>query len=937
MNTYSAFKKMIKKQNSDWLLKLSSLFILALFFYPNNVRAEYVLNSVSQAILSDPNSGLVATTISNYNYVYASRNTLAIQSAIDSLTSGQKLLLPAGVYDVETIFIPQDLSNIEIAGNGIDATTLRRKGFQWNNNTQGDCSLHTEILVASGSSHLGLKNITLDGNCHHIAISGYGTWNTTNGNVLSGTPQFPTFISADTYQSSSGSVISYRLGYYLSFDSIQVKNGYRWAIFFGKISGLTFRNSIVSTGNISTEFKGHYDVSPNNTVMHMHTSQDGIHLVNVSNAEIEYNDIHSEDSAIAFEINPSWNWGGFDYCKDNKVNNNYISTLSPTDSETLLNNDDGIYGQGLASQWVGQGAVDIFYNESYDTGGTIYSGGSTCPFRNFEIFQNAFNGVRYGVRAGFFIGAGSYDNNHYNHRIYNINVHDQVSSYMAGRNKNKPAGMSDIVKNTISGSWNLSGGAGVAIRNTDEVTVENNEITDVTGGIGISITNVRDFNILNNTIDQVSGTELGTSWFNWDGGEGIRVWNDNTLSYDPNIDNGIFDADSFLIQGNYIGEAETYKIAVISTKNGIVKKNKNFDLSGNELCEYDDALLLQDTENIETGACEQVVITSDTFEDDTAWLNYDQTNAPVALNNGLGGTGQYTWSTWGGITVNSGNSATGGTKCLQAHWGGLFNLQGFEIDPDVIYQLEVMVHPPGGNDGTWNNWGAVHLMTLNNNDVWQTQGFRVRLTNGGSGNNPNHCTVDYWLGEDSVYGNTEILNFDADSSSVYVDGVNSSDFWIPVKLIFTGEGTTSSPFCIKYFLNDTLRASQEYTNVFQTGDRMIGFSNNGNSQDVARFDNFKLTKIDLEKTTSSSGVTNFETGFLVYPNPTEGEVQLTINGDEPKNLSYKLYDLNGRLLQKKEIDQEKTTIVLNKYRSSIYILQIFENNKSVETLKILKI
>ena len=52
--------------------------------------------------------------------------------------------------------------------------------------------------------------------------------------------------------------------------------------------------------------------------------------------------------------------------------------------------------------------------------------------------------------------------------------------------------------------------------------------------------------------------------------------------------------------------------------------------------------------------------------------------------------------------------------------------------------------------------------------------------------------------------------------------------------------------------------------------------------------------------------------------------------------SYQLYDLQGRLLKQNTINQNETQIDLNDLSSSIYILQVYINNKILKTFKILK-
>lgn len=593
--------------------KIVILFILCLTISFRISAQNLNLNEKCQAILSNPETGLVASDAGSYDYTYADRNATAIMNALKRLSKNQDLLLPEGTYYVNTILVAKTIKGSTIAGTGIGKTTLVRAGFSWDNNTQGDCTLRTEIFLAENMDGFELRDMTLDGNGHHMAISGYGKWNTQTGGYSDGLPQFPTYTTNDDFSESSGSLVTVRLSDNITFENTEFKNGYRWCLLLGKVNGFTMRNSIIDTGNLSTEFKGHFDPAPNNTVMHMHTSQDGLHMVNVSNALVEFNDIHSEDSAIAIEFNPAWNWGGYDIVENVIIKNNYVSTISPSSPGKLMSDEDLIYGTGLANEWMGQSAVDIFYNENFDSSGNTYYDGKTY-FRNIEIRENAFENVRQGVRCGFFIGATL---GHFNHRIYNLIIKDHEPSFWAGKDKNKPAGIRNVFKNTHSNSWNKSGGAGIAVRYTDLLSVSNNQIENCIGGLGISIENVTHFSIVSNRIDQVSGKQLGDLGSDWTGGEGIRI-NNRYLTKDPNLEDGRFNAGYFLVKGNYIGEVETTKIAVLTTKNGIINLNENYDLDGIPLCALDNGIYKANVSDIDWGnGCGSSIEESDIASDFT--------------------------------------------------------------------------------------------------------------------------------------------------------------------------------------------------------------------------------------------------------------------------------------------------------------------------------
>lgn len=273
-----------------------------------------------------------------------------------------------------------------------------------------------------------------------------------------------------------------------------------------------------------------------------------------------------------------------------------------------------------------------------------------------------------------------------------------------------------------------------------------------------------------------------------------------------------------------------------------VKSAENAEL-GNDVVVYlnytkEQAQYFTDLEVVE-------VLASDDFEDGIPWVNFDQDDARVALNNAMGGTREYSWSnSWGGACVHEGKSAVAGNNCLQLHWGGTVTLQGFTIDPTEIYQLELMVHPLGGVSGEWNNWAALHLFVFDQTNVWQTQGVRVRLSNNDpAGKSPALIGLDVWEGEEGAERADNLFAFSDKWQEYTVDDAadGSPSFWIPLKLVFTGEGTEDNPLVIDFHLNDKYIATRVLDDIHWFGDRMIGIQNSSDNEDLCRYDNFKLS------------------------------------------------------------------------------------------------
>ena len=75
---------------------------------------------------------------------------------------------------------------------------------------------------------------------------------------------------------------------------------------------------------------------------------------------------------------------------------------------------------------------------------------------------------------------------------------------------------------------------------------------------------------------------------------------------------------------------------------------------------------------------------------------------------------------------------------------------------------------------------------------------------------------------------------------------------------------------------------------------------------------------------------------IVYPNPTNALVKLKIENYNLENLSYELYDINGKLLQDNKTEGTETIISMANLAPATYFLKVTDNTKEVKVFKIIK-
>lgn len=76
--------------------------------------------------------------------------------------------------------------------------------------------------------------------------------------------------------------------------------------------------------------------------------------------------------------------------------------------------------------------------------------------------------------------------------------------------------------------------------------------------------------------------------------------------------------------------------------------------------------------------------------------------------------------------------------------------------------------------------------------------------------------------------------------------------------------------------------------------------------------------------------------LTVYPNPATDYLTLRIDEFDTSNLSYQLFDTQGKLLQKEKITGNQTRITMSSLGPATYFLRVLQGNKEVKTFKIIK-
>jgi hypothetical protein len=83
--------------------------------------------------------------------------------------------------------------------------------------------------------------------------------------------------------------------------------------------------------------------------------------------------------------------------------------------------------------------------------------------------------------------------------------------------------------------------------------------------------------------------------------------------------------------------------------------------------------------------------------------------------------------------------------------------------------------------------------------------------------------------------------------------------------------------------------------------------------------------------------TSINLKMSIYPNPTTDYLSLEVEKENLEKLTYQLFDLQGKLIARKNVTETKTTIRMEEFSKSTYLLQVIQNNQEVKSYRIIKL
>lgn len=89
-------------------------------------------------------------------------------------------------------------------------------------------------------------------------------------------------------------------------------------------------------------------------------------------------------------------------------------------------------------------------------------------------------------------------------------------------------------------------------------------------------------------------------------------------------------------------------------------------------------------------------------------------------------------------------------------------------------------------------------------------------------------------------------------------------------------------------------------------------------------------------TSAGVEIKGIELSCSVYPNPTVNTLILSVDDYLTGNLSYQLFDLNGKIVAENPVNEEQTSIDMSDFVPAAYFLKVKKNSSEIKTFKIIK-
>ncbi|MDP1745030.1 MAG: T9SS type A sorting domain-containing protein [Bacteroidota bacterium] len=84
------------------------------------------------------------------------------------------------------------------------------------------------------------------------------------------------------------------------------------------------------------------------------------------------------------------------------------------------------------------------------------------------------------------------------------------------------------------------------------------------------------------------------------------------------------------------------------------------------------------------------------------------------------------------------------------------------------------------------------------------------------------------------------------------------------------------------------------------------------------------------------GIEEIDINLTLYPNPAADFVVLSVWDSNIQNMTYLLYDMQGKLIENKKLNSNQTSISMADLANDIYFIKVLDNDSELKVFKIIK-
>lgn len=84
------------------------------------------------------------------------------------------------------------------------------------------------------------------------------------------------------------------------------------------------------------------------------------------------------------------------------------------------------------------------------------------------------------------------------------------------------------------------------------------------------------------------------------------------------------------------------------------------------------------------------------------------------------------------------------------------------------------------------------------------------------------------------------------------------------------------------------------------------------------------------------GIEEIDINLTLYPNPAADFVVLSVQNTTIENMTYMLYDVQGKLIENKKLNDSQTLISMADLANDIYFIKVLNNVSELKVFKIIK-